>query len=149
MPLIDVDDVQPWLESTKLRLDHDDALLEEPFWSDFVKSRLSGCGMDVALWVDGLTTPSLVKSVIGICVAAQKYSVAYSESEDGGIPYATKLEELAYSLLEGICAGTLDLQDATDDPATTGFGSVLFYPTDATGALDPEQANKFAMGKTF
>ena len=149
MPLIDVDDVQPWLGETKLRLDHDEELAEEPFWSDFVKSRLSSCGMNVTVWVDATTTPSMVKSIIGMLVAAQKYGVAYSETEDGGIPYAAKLEDLAKMIMEGICAGTIDLQDAIDDPASTGFGSILFYPTDNVGILDSEEAARFTMGRVF
>jgi hypothetical protein len=85
-------------------------------------------------------------------VAAQKYNVAYSETdEDAGNPYANKLEDRGMLLLEGICAGTIDLLDITDDPATSGFGSVLFYPDDDVGVLeaDKEEAVRFTMGKVF
>ena len=152
MPLIDVDDVQPWLEVSKLRLDSGDELLEEPFQSELVRSRLASCGMDVTTWIDGDTTPDLVKSIIGMLVAAQRYNTYYSETDEGaGNPYANKLEERAKMLLEGICAGTIDLLDITDDPASSGFGSVLFYPDDTTGALEEnkEEAVRFTMGKIF
>ena len=152
MPLIDVDDVQPWLEITKLRLDSDDKLAEEPFQSEFVKSRLASCDIDVTVWIDALTTPTLVKQIIGMLVAAHKYNTYYSETDEAaGNPYANKLEDRATLLLEGICAGTIDLLDITDDPATSGFGSVLFYPDDDVGVLEEnkEEAVRFTMGKVF
>ena len=152
MALIDVDDVQPWLEVSKLRLDTSDKLAEEPFQSELVRSRLASCDIDVTVWTDTTDTPSLVKSIIGMLVAAQKYNTYYSETEDAaGNPYANKLEERAQLLLEGICAGTIDLLDIIDDPATTGFGSVLFYPDDMTGALEEneEESVRFTMGKIF
>lgn len=152
MALIDVDDVQPWLEITKLRLDTDDQLLEEPFHSEFVRSRLASCDIDVTTWIDVASTPSFVKSIIGMLVAAQKYNTYYSETEEGaGNPYANKLEERGMLLLEGICAGTIDLLDIIDDPATTGFGSVAFYPDDDVGATEAtkEEAVRFKMGTVF
>lgn len=152
MPLIDVDDVQPWLEVSKLRLDSSDELLEEPYQSEVVRSRLASCDIDVTAWIDAATTPSLVKSIIGMLVAAQKYNTFYSETDEGaGNPYANKLEERAMMLLEGICAGTIDLLDITDDPATSGFGSVIFYPDDTVGVLEEneEEAVRFTMGRVF
>lgn len=149
MPLIDVSDVQPWLEETKLRLDSGEPLVEEPFISERVKSRLASCDIDVSTWVDKSSTPVLVKGIIGALVAAQHYNRTYSETEDAGNLYANKLEMMANGLLESICAGTLDLLDITDDPATTGFGSVLFYPDDSVGVLDKEEAVRFTMGKVF
>jgi hypothetical protein len=150
MALIDVDDVQPFLEETKLRLNSGDDLPEEPFQSEFVRSRLASCDLDVSTWVDSSTTPTLIKWIIGMLVAAQRYNRFYSETdEDAGNPYANKLEEHAKLLLEGICAGSIDLLDVTDDPASTGFGSIVFYPTDTTGELNEEEAVRFTMGKVF
>lgn len=151
MALIDVDDVQPWLEPTKLRLDNDDKLLEEPFQSELVKSRLASCDIDVTAWIDVDTTPVLIKSIIGMLVAAQRYNTYYAETEEGGNPYANKLDERSMLLLEGICSGSIDLLDVTDDPATSGFGSPLFYPDDTVGALEEnkEEAVRFSMGTIF
>lgn len=151
MALIDVDDVQPWLEPTKLNLDHNDNLPEAPFWEDVIKSRLSAVGIDTTTWVDVSTTPSLIKSIIGMLVAASRYNAFYSESEDGGNPYADKLEARAMMLIDGIAAGTIDIIGLPDDPVTGGFGSPLFYPTDTTGLLDDEEDGeiKFTMGMRF
>lgn len=151
MPLIDVTDVQPWLEETKLRLDSGAELIEEPFISERVKSRLASCDIDVSTWVDKSSTPVIVKGIIGALVAAQHYNRVYSETDDAGNLYANKLEEMANGLIESICLGTLDLLDVSDDPATTGFGSVLFYPDDTVGVLeeDKEEAVRFTMGKVF
>lgn len=150
MALIDVDDVQPWLEESKLNLDHNDDLIEEPFQSAFVLSRLSSCSIDVSSWVDTTTVPFLVKQIIGMLVAAQRYNRYYSETdEDAGNPYANKLEERAELLLTGICSGSISIPEITDDPSSSGFGSPSFYPTDLTGLFDPEEAVRFTMGQKF
>lgn len=152
MALIDVDDVQPWLEETQLTLTSDDELTEEPFQSEFVKSKLATCSLDVASWVDENSTPVLVRQIIGMLVAAQRYNKTYSETdENAGNPYANKLEDRANLLLEGICAGTVDLLDVVDDPFTSGSGSISFYPDDTVGALEEnkEEAVRFTMGKVF
>lgn len=150
MSLIDVSDVQPWLEKSKLRLDHDDALEEEPFISEKLRSRLAGCGFDVAGWIDKDSTPVLVRGIIGMLVAAQRYNAVYSETdEESGNPYANKLQERADMLVEGICAGSIDLLDVDDDPASSGSGSVSFYPTDKTGVLNKEESVRFTMGRVF
>ena len=151
MPLIDVDDVQPWLEESKLRLDSADDLIEEPFISELVRSRLASCSLDVSSWVDTDTTPLMVKAIIGMLVAAQRYNRYYSETDEAGNPYANKLEERGYMLLDGICLGTIDLLDVTDDPTSTGSSSILFYPTDLTGVLpeESEAAVRFTMGQRF
>lgn len=149
MALIDVTDVEPWLEVTKLRLDSGDELNEEPFISERVRSRLASCDIDVSTWADRASTPVLVRGIIGALVAAQRYNKHYSETEDAGNPYANKIEEMANGLIDSICAGTLDLLDISDDPATTGFGAPLFYPDDSVGVLDKEEAVRFTMGKVF
>lgn len=150
MPLIDVSDVQPWLEESKLRLDHNDPLSEEPFISEKVRSRLAGCGLTVSTWVDRDSTPILIRGIIGMLVAAQRYNAVYSESEESaGNPYANKLQERGMMLIDGICAGSVDLLDVDDDPASTGSGSVDFYPTDQTGAFNKEERVRFTMGRVF
>lgn len=150
MALISIDDVQPFLEESKLSLDHGDKLPEEPYQSTVVKSRLSTCDIDVSTWVDRGSTPELVRWIIGMLVAAQRFNRFYSESdEEAGNPYANKLEARAETLLEGICSGSIDLLDITDDPATTGFGSPLFYPDDTVGVLNEEEAVRFSMGQVF
>lgn len=150
MALIDVADVQPWLEETQLTLTSSDELTEEPIQSEIVKSKLAGCSLDVTAWVDESTTPVLIRQIIGMLVAAQRYNKVYSETdEDAGNPYANKLEEKGHMLLEGICNGTVDLLDVEDDPATTGSRSISFYPDDDVGAINKEEAVRFTMGKVF
>lgn len=149
MSLIDVGDVQPWLEETKLSLDSDDTLIEEPFQSEFVRSRLSSCGLDVSTWVDENSTPVLIRQIIGMLVAGQRYNRFYSETdEDAGNPYANKLEERAHLLLDGICMGSITLIGVPDE-VTANLGTVSFYPDDSVGVLDPEEAVRFTMGRVF
>ena len=151
MPLIDVDDVQVWLEETKLNLDQGDELLEEPFQSEIVLARLGACEIDTSLWVDIATTPAMIRGIIGMLVAAQRYNKVYSESEDGGNPYADKLQEMANVLLMGICMGTLDVTGIPDSPASLNQGTPVFYPMDNTGLLDEDDGAgiKFTMGMRF
>lgn len=149
------DHVQPWLESTKLTLEPDDILDEEPIASELVRSKLSS-RLDVSTWVDVSTTPTLVKQMIGMLVAAWRYNKHYSESdEDAGNPYANKLERMVLGtppdfedgLIYDILNGTIDLLDVTEDLTETG--TIAFYPDDTVGVEYPEEAARFTMGTIF
>lgn len=150
MALVTVAEVQAWLESTKLRLDHDDELLEEVHLSRMVLSKLA-TRFDTSAWVDETTTPDLVRTIIAMLTAASRYNKQYSESDaQAGNPYANKLEGLAYDMLEQLLTGEMLLTDVTDDgPGVTG--TVAFYPTDASSLIDDEDDSdrKFSMGQVF
>lgn len=148
MPLIDVDDVQPWLSDSLIRLDSNDELPEEPIQSELVKSRLSACQLDTTTWIDAASTPDVVKIIVAMLVAAQRYNAVYSETEDDGETYGDKLEARAQLLMDGICAGSVELI-GVDSPATTGTGSISFYPDDLVGLVNTEEAVRFTMGKVF
>lgn len=150
MALISVDEVQLFIEETKLNLDHDEMLAEAAFQETLVLAKFTGCGLDTSTWVDEGTTPELVRYIIGMLVAAQKYNKAYSETDEAaGNPYANKLEERAHMLIDGICGGRIDLVEVTDDPLALGHAQPEFYPTDATGAIEEEEAVRFTIGKKF
>lgn len=149
MALVTVNEVQAWLESTKLRLGHDDELPEEVHLSRMVLSKLA-TRFDISAWVDETTTPDLVRTIIAMLVAAARYNKQYSESDSqAGNPYANKLEGLAYDMLEQLITGEMLLTDATDGPGVEG--TVAFYPTDASSLLDTEDDSdrKFSMGQVF
>lgn len=150
MALVTVDEVQAWLESTKLRLDHDDELVEEIHISRIVLSKLS-TRFDVDTWLDPTTTPGLVRTIISMLTAASRYNKVYSESDaDAGNPYANKLEEMAYEMLEQLLTGEMILTDVTDSGPNVE-GTVTFYPTDASSLIDDEDDSdrKFSMGTVF
>lgn len=149
MPLIDVDDVQPWLEESKLRLDSADELPEEKFQSEYVLSRLASCLVDASSWIDPAATPPMIRWIIGMLVAAQRYNKAYSETEDSaGNLYANKLEDKANMLIDGICSGDLLIDAIAVD---VSIGEPSFYPTDLTGILptETEESVRFTMGRVF
>lgn len=147
MPLVTADDVQLWLEPTKILIDSSDELAEESFHSAYVTGRLAS-KVVVTGWVSPSTTPVMVRSIIGMRVAAQRYNVAYSEtSEDDGNPYANKLMEWSEMLIQGILDGTLLVVGIPDTPGLVG--TIAFYPTDLVGLEFPEEAARFAMGHIF
>jgi hypothetical protein len=150
MALISYDEVQVWLETSKLEVAPSDLLPEEAAASPVVLSRLA-VRYDTSTWVNTATTPSLVRKIISMLVAAWRYNAYYSEtSEDGGNPYANKLEERANDLIDGIVSGAISLTDVTDQgPAVEG--TIDFYPTDASTAANTEDdaGIAFTMGKVF
>lgn len=145
--LITIDDVQPWLETSKLRINTDDELPEEPIMSEFVLARLAS-RLDVSTWIDESTTPELVRYIIGMLVAAMRYNKYYSETaDDGGNPYADKLEAMAENLIVGILEGDIIIIGVPN--AVSSTGTIAFYPTDIVGLEFPEEARRFSMGKIF
>jgi hypothetical protein len=148
--LITVDEVQTWLESTKLRLATDDALAEESPASTIVLAKLASV-FDVSGWTTAVATPKLVRKIISMLVAAWRYNALYSETDaEHGNPYADKLEKLAWSLLDGIILGQLVITEILDEgPAIEGI--IDFYPTDASTAVDDEDnaGIAFSMGRIF
>lgn len=131
MPLrISLEEEQGWLESTKLQITDVDAALQDAA-VDLVFSAL-GSLYDTSLWLDPLSTPSLVRKIIAMLVAAWVYDRQYSEDAAGQDQYADKLEKRAMMLLDGLTSGLLTLTDI--DPVLSDPTSPEFYPNDATGS---------------
>lgn len=147
--LITLDEVQIWLEATKLRLASDDELVEEPPTSTYVLARLSGA-YDTSTWSDASSTPALVRQIISMLVAARRYNKTYSEASDAGNPYADKLEQQAMTMLEQIVDGTLALEEITTEGPSVS-GTLSFYPTDSSTLIDDEDdaGRAFSMGARF
>lgn len=150
MAYVTVDEVQSWVEPTKLRFDHDDELPEEANASTYVLARLATV-FDTSNWTDNTDTPQLVRKVIAMLVAAWRYNRIYSESDlEAGNPYANKLEQMANDILTGLVNGSMVLTDETiSGPGVEG--TLAFYPTDASSLIDDEDDSdrKFSMGKVF
>lgn len=145
MAVVTQDEVQSWLEATKLTLDAFDSDLENTA-KTVVFSNLSPI-FDISTWADATTTPQLVSDVVAMLVAAWTYRRAYSEEETGGNSYATWLEDKANMLLESIKSGQVQLAEV---PTVSTFNeSIVFYPNDASGITDTTQAAKFSMGSVF
>ena len=155
--IVRLDEVQSWLESTKLRLSGlDNELVDTAKTSVF--AQLSAT-FDISGWLDYTTTPDLVRKVIAMYVASWTYSRQYSEAIGTNLNnYSAWLENKANLLLSGILSGNyaLEVVATGGDP-----GAPAFWPNDTTGATQQFDAAgnsiggqysediKFTMGQIF
>ena len=150
MARITPDDAQGWGESTKLDLSTLDASLLNQIEAEIL-GRLSSA-YDSTLWVDDLTTPSLVKVIIAKTYVAWFYDRQYSENQDEGNDYAALLRMNAEMLMTGLIDGTIDIPNVPQ--VGSGLGA-SFYPNDASSAQEPTfddpslGPSKFSMGRVF
>ena len=129
---ISVEEVQQWLERTKLAVDEIDTELEDTAVT-MVFSRTSR-SFDQSAWVDANTTPALIRKIISLYVAAWTYHRAYAEATGESLnDYAVKLEAMADNLIAGLNNDTIDLTDVstTIDEQTS---AIVFVPSDTTGS---------------
>lgn len=148
MARITVAQAQGWAEGTKLVIASLDPNLLGEIETE-VLGRLSSIG-DTSTWVDTATTPALVKTIITKLYVAWLYDRQYSEDIEEGSNYAARLKENAEVLIVGLLDGTIELPGG----ASTG-GEPIFYPTDASSALEPTLDDMslggpaFSMGRRF
>lgn len=149
MARIAVEDVQAWVESTKLKpsaldLDHLSQIEEE------VLARLSSVYTTTS-WVDRTTTPRLVQVIISKLYAGWLYDKTYSENQNYPNNYARMVKANAEMLIVGIINGTIEIPGAT----TTTLAGASFYPNDASSAQTPTSVDpslgpaKFSLGRLF
>lgn len=160
MAHVSVAEVQHWLDPEKLHIAENDALPEDDQISPFVFGRLATI-YNVAAWDTPSTTPSVVRKIIAMLIAANRYNKVYSETDDAGNRYAGKLEGVAWDRVNMIVNGQISLFDATGDVLITNLTDTEFWPTDATGRSDVMNALgivtavagdddiKFRMSQTF
>lgn len=148
---ITVNEVTAWFESTKL-----------PSFTDFtgrdlellnhleeeVLQRIQSAH-DTTGWTNNTNTPKIVRTVIAKMFASWFYERQYSEDGETNT-YSKRLQDNANTLIDGILDGTIPIDDT---PAT--IGQPIFYPNDASSALEPTKddsslgPNKFSMGQVF
>jgi hypothetical protein len=123
------DEVQQWLETTKLGITEVDVELESSA-STYIFARL-GETYDTSGWIGSTTTPALVRKLISMLIAAWTYERTYSESSPDQPTWAQRLEAMVEAILTGLTDGSIALVDlpAGDIPTTTPE----FWPTDDTG----------------
>jgi hypothetical protein len=148
MSRITVLQARAWGEQTKLDIGELDTDLLAHLEGEIL-ARISNV-VDTSTWVDELTTPALVQTIITKMYVSWLYDRQYSEDLDQGNAYAARLMLNAETLIEGIIDGTIVIP-GTD----TDAGLPAFYPNDASSAQEPTDAdpslgpNKFSMGTTF
>jgi hypothetical protein len=149
MPRITLQDAKAWTEKTKLAIgDFDDALLEHS--ENVIIGRLNGT-FDTTTWLDEATTPDLIRTIISMRYVASLYRRSYADDAENPSSYPFWLEQQLADLLEGLLDGTIDLPEL---PANS-TGTIGFYPTDASSAMEPTSydsslgPNTFSMGQAF
>lgn len=133
MARVTPDDVQVYLDEDLFQIAENDPLPEEQTFADQVFSRVS-TAYDTATWVDTGSTPALVRRILAMLVAANRYNKAHSEDDDAGNRYAYKLENRAWELVNMIVSGQALLYDAT--LLVSDLIDPKFWPNDTTGASD-------------
>src|SRR5687768_9033200 len=121
---ISLEEANGWNERTKLDLAELDADMLDQIETQ-VLAALVNSGYDVSTWVDDLTTPKLVRSVIAMLYIAWYYDKVYAEDAGEGNPYAVLLRQAAAAQIAGILDGTFVLED--DVLVGVSAGSPSFY----------------------
>jgi|ERR1041384_2921449 len=148
MARVSLEDVQAWVEPTKLKpssldLDHLSQIEEE------VLARIASA-YDTSTWVDKSTTPRLIQVIIAKVYTGWLYDKFYSENQNYPNNYARMVRSNAENLIQGILNGTIEIPGVT-----TTISSAVFYPNDASSALAPTTDDpslgpaKFSLGKVF
>jgi len=149
MSRISIAEAQAWAEGTKLTIASLDLPLLEHIEEEVVV-QLGSITDTSDTWVDTLTTPKLVRTIISKLYIAWLYDKQYSEDIEVGNNYADRLKENANNLIAGLLAGTIELPGIVDIS-----GSPVFYPTDASSAMEPTLEDPslgpaaFSMGMRF
>jgi len=148
MSRISIREAQAWAEGTKLTISILDTDLLDHMEEEVVQQLASG--FDISTWTSETTTPKLVRTIISKLYVAWVYDRTYSEDIEQGNGYADRLKSNANNLLAGLLAGTIELPGVPDVS-----GSPVFYPTDASSALEPTRDDPslgpaaFSMGMKF
>ena len=143
MARVTPDDIQVYLDEDLFEIAENDLVPEEQTFADQVFSRVS-TAYDVSTWVDAGSTPGLVRRILAMLIAANRYNKAHSEDDDAGNRYAYKLENRAWELVNMIVSGQALLYDST--LLVSDLIDPKFWPTDTTGASDVMDAMGHIVG---
>jgi hypothetical protein len=147
---ISISEVQAWLERTKLEISTtspDDLVELELFHWNSVSGRLAQ-RFTVGSWLNAANTPSLVRQIVSMLVAASVYRRYYSEDGASANTWAMWLENQAKCLLDDLIGGVIVLPtEAGVESSQNSLSEIAFYPTDTSSAADNEPY--FTMGRIF
>jgi hypothetical protein len=153
--LIQPAEVQAWAEASKLPITSLDTVL-----LDHVQTIVLGAlgrhydpATIQSLWVTPETTPAVVRTLVSMKYVSLYYDRQYSENE-GGNPWARRLDRMFNDLLDQVIEGDIDLPEVPG--VVVGAGGPRFYPTDSSSAesgptdQDPSAGPpSFTMGMVF
>lgn len=132
MSHITVPEIDAWLDSTKFDLKYVEVTIEEHIANITLSALSKSFPIEVPTWVDEVTTPDLVRTVISMRYAAAVYRRQYAEVSERMPSYPANLDRMANDLLEGILSGDLDLLDVDAIPPSQ---QPDFYPKDNSGII--------------
>lgn len=154
MAYIEIGDINALVDGTKLTFaDVDLDLLSSIVVEAFMQLQQL---YDTTVWVDKSSTPKLVVKILAMLYVGWYYERVYSED---GNPNSYGLLQIARAqrLIDGIVSQSIDLIDSIT-PSTNQNDSALFYPNDASSAMDPTDTSApdtsvgpayFSMGAIF
>ncbi len=142
MSHIEIRDAQAWVEKSKLDLKSVMDWELETQVSSQVLGRVAQA-FDVSSWLDRDTTPTVIRSIIAMHYVAWWYDRTFSTDNEANV-YANKLREAADAYLQNILDGLVPI-----DGVTNSTGSPVFYPTDASSAMEPTPEDPSLGGSTF
>jgi hypothetical protein len=147
-------EAQAWVEATKFTITSpftvQDTNLLVQLEEEVISRVANAYPVDYLTWTTPANTPRLIRVAIAKKFVAWAYRRQYSESliEDDAA-YARMLEANAEMIIAGIVDGTIEV------PAVPSDLGPIFYPTDASSAMEPTSADrslgppKFSMGMMF
>jgi len=148
---ITVEEANAWADHSKLNFGELDSDLEASQATQ-VLTKVSQV-YDVSSWITPGTTPALIRKIISMLYVGWYYQRTYSEDANVN-SYGLLLINQAENLIAGIISGAITLPDVP--PGTDlGFSQPVFYPTDASSALQPTDDDpslgpaKFSMGRIW
>lgn len=147
--LITVQEVNAWLEKTKVALTALDSELVGSI-AEQVIAAVSDM-VDPTSWLDPTTTPSLIRKIIAMQYAGWYYQRTYSEDEETN-SYGLLLLGQAERLITGIREGSLTIAGSVPADGAAFNTQPSFYPTDFSSMQSPTSTDpslggpKFTMG---
>ena len=123
-----------WLKKgTPLYLSIDDPLLEQNFIVPKVRGMLA-VRIDVSGWETRSDYPDIIISCIAILVAASRYrTLLASQVTEEQNMFIKDFEKIAYTTIECIVEGKIDIASVLDTPVKVG--TLSYFPDDTVEAL--------------
>lgn len=146
-------EVQQWIQDTRLTIATVDPALDASAYSRVVG--VLALRYTTGTWIDSSTTPSLVRSIISMLIAAWTINKAHAETMGDVDAYGVHLESSALVLLGGLADGSILIDDTAIGDYS--MGQPVFWPTDIATTVATEQGwdadgaapMMFSTGKVF
>lgn len=148
------DEVQQWIQDSRLSIDAVDPVLDNTAHARVVAAL--ALRYDTTTWVNVGTTPTLVRAIESMLQAATIINRAHAETMDEVDAYGVHLESSAIDLLGGLADGSIILDD-TPNSGDYASGQPSVWPTDTATQIAVDEGWEadgaaplmFTVGKVF